>query len=68
MNKEWLDNMKKVRDRWESVYLDMLHWGDNYMPLEMGFIFWSLGKPDHSIPYSNRGYYFDLDGKIWERV
>lgn len=54
MNKEWLDNMNKVRDRWNTTYLDMFHWGDNFMPQEMGFIYWQTGNIDYQLPYGNR--------------
>lgn len=65
---EWLKNMEKIRFRWLTTYLDMLHWGDNYMPEEMGFIFWSLGEPDYQIPYCERGYALDYNGKRVKRV
>jgi len=68
MNNEWLENMEQVRFRWETTYMEMMHWGGNYMPEEMGFIFWSLGKPDYRLPYANRGYCFKENREIYKHV
>ena len=65
---QWLKCMEKVRDRWLTTYMDMLHWGDNFMPEEMGFIYYSLGKPDFQIPYPKRGYAFNDKLEIYKRV
>jgi len=65
---EWLENMEEVRFRWNTTYLDMIHWGDNFMPLEMGFIYWALGKPDPQLPYAKRGYCFKENGEIYKTV
>lgn len=54
INYEWLDNMEKIRFRWFTTYMDMLFWGELFMPEEMGFIFWKLGKPDAQLPYQDR--------------
>lgn len=68
MNQDWLDNMEKIRFRWNTTYLDMLHWGELYMPEEMGFIYWQIGKPDGQLPYRERGYFETFDGEIVELV
>ena len=65
---EWFENMEKVRFRWLTTYLDMFYCGDNYMPEEMGFIFWSLGKPDYQLPYCDRGYFLNYKGERVKRV
>ena len=54
MNENWLENMEKIRDRWNTTYMDMDYWGSNFMPEEMGFIYWKLGKPDAQLPYKDR--------------
>jgi hypothetical protein len=68
INTDWLENMKKVRFRWETTYLDHLHWGTNFMPEEMGFIYWKIGTPDQRLPYRNRGYFETVDGDIVKMV
>ncbi len=60
--------MEKVRFRWSTTYMDMLHWGENYMPEEMGFIFWKLGRPDGQLPYCDRGYVLNEAGERVKRV
>ncbi len=54
INLKWIENMEKIRDKWNTSYFDMFHYGELFMPLEMGFIYWQLGKPDGQLPYSDR--------------
>lgn len=46
--------MEKIRDKWNTSYLDMCYYGAMFMPEEMGFIYWKLGRPDGQLPYKDR--------------
>ena len=51
---QWLDNMEKIRFRWNTTYMDMDYYGELFMPEEMGFTYWKLGRPDGQLPYKDR--------------
>lgn len=64
INLEWLDNMEKIRFRWNTTHFDMLHYGELFMPEEMGCIYFLLGKPDGQLPYYGRpnNYFKETEG------
>ncbi len=53
-NNEWLEDMEKIRFKWNTTYLDMFYYGELFMPQEMGFIYWQLGNTDGQLPYRDR--------------